>query len=207
MHGLDRAEVEVLALPAEGAGRGPSPDELVVAFLEPFPVFHGIDVGGKVSTPVHRTIPELTRPPEMTSIMAISSASPTGFSWMGRRWPSNRILAFWVVRASTAAVRLHEGVHARECAVVLIDHDSFVPKLVDVCAFVEVTLEQAVGRAGVKEAVGESEPCRRVLVPLLVRVFVIRKFAEVVDFHLIVLFLYFRQFHQLQQVRARERFN
>ena len=33
-----------------------------------------------VSTPVPRTIPEMTRPPEMTSIIAISSARRTGFS-------------------------------------------------------------------------------------------------------------------------------
>ena len=69
----------------------------------------GLTLVDTVSTPVPRTIPEMTRPPEITSIIAISSASRTGFSWMGRMLPSSRILAFCVVRASTAAVRLHEA--------------------------------------------------------------------------------------------------
>lgn len=65
--------------------------------------------------PMPRTKPLSTRPPEIRSAMAICSAMATGFSWMGRMLPSNRILARLVVRARMPAFMLtetptHEGV-------------------------------------------------------------------------------------------------
>ena len=65
----------------------------------------------------------------------------------------------------------------------LVDHDPVVAQLVDVLALVEVPLEQLVGRIGIKVAVGKSQPYRRMLLRLIVRVLVVRKLAEVVDLH------------------------
>ena len=72
---------------------------------------------------------------------------------------------------------------------VFVDHNAVVAQFVDVLAFVEVALKEAVGGLGVKEAVGEGQAEGGVLVAFGVGVFVVGEFAEVVDFHRLVLFL------------------
>src|SRR5437879_11479902 len=75
----------------------------------------GFTLDHHCSTPTPRTKPESTRPPEIRSDIAICSASRTGFSSIGRMFPSRRILARRVVRARIAADMLtptftHDGV-------------------------------------------------------------------------------------------------
>ena len=59
-----------------------------------------------LSPPEPRTIPGISRPREMTSIMANCSASHSGSSWMGRMFPSSRIFTLVVMRARIEACTL-----------------------------------------------------------------------------------------------------
>jgi hypothetical protein len=64
----------------------------------------GFTPSEKYSAPIPRTKPEMTRPPEATSSIAISSAMRSGFSRRGRPLPRMAIFARLVRRTSMAAM-------------------------------------------------------------------------------------------------------
>jgi hypothetical protein len=64
----------------------------------------------KYSALMPRTKPEMTRPPEATSSMAISSATRSGLSRSGNPLPRIAIFARVVRRTSMAAITLGLGI-------------------------------------------------------------------------------------------------
>jgi hypothetical protein len=67
-------------------------------------LYAGLTLLARLSTPPPRTTPEISRPREMQSIIASSSARRSGFSTIGSGAPSIRICTFRVIFASTAPV-------------------------------------------------------------------------------------------------------
>ena len=66
-----------------------------------------------LSWPRPRTKPQTTRPPERMSIIATSSATRSGLSWIGSTLPRKTIRPFRVVRARTAPITLTDGIMLR----------------------------------------------------------------------------------------------
>jgi hypothetical protein len=64
----------------------------------------------KYSGPIPRTKPEITRPPDTTSSIAISSAMRSGFSRNGRPLPRMAIFARLVRLTSMAAITFGLGI-------------------------------------------------------------------------------------------------
>ena len=63
----------------------------------------------KYSQPIPRTNPESTRPPDIRSSIAISSATRSGLPRMPMALPSTMIRAREVRRVSAAAMRFGDG--------------------------------------------------------------------------------------------------
>ena len=69
----------------------------------------GLTLLARLSTPPPRTKPEISRPREMQSIIASSSASRKGLSTTGNGFPSMRMRLRRVIFASTVPVILIEA--------------------------------------------------------------------------------------------------
>src|SRR5262249_578482 len=70
----------------------------------------GSMLGAKYRQPIPRTNPESTRPPDIRSSIAISSATRSGLPRMPIALPSTMIRACSVRRASAAAMMFGEGI-------------------------------------------------------------------------------------------------
>ena len=184
--GIDHPEVVVLALPAEGAGGGPGLDDQVVALLEPLPVVDGIAVGGQGLDPCS---------PHHAGYDPAAGDDVDHGDLFGK---ADRVLVDGqdVAQQQDPGVlgdagqdgggQVARGVHAGRGVVVLVDHDPVEAHLIHVHALVEVPLEQAVGSIRVEVGVGKGQPQGGILLPLLIRVLVIGKLAEVINFHRVV---------------------
>ena len=63
-----------------------------------------------LSCPMPRTNPHTTRPPDRMSIIATSSATRSGLSWMGSTLPRKTILPCLVREASTDPITFTDGI-------------------------------------------------------------------------------------------------
>ncbi len=72
--------------------------------------FTGLIECPKYSQPMPRTNPESTRPPDIRSSIAISSATRSGLPRMAMALPSTMIRACEVRRVSAAAIRFGDGI-------------------------------------------------------------------------------------------------
>ena len=97
--GVDHPVVVVPALPAEGARGRPGFDNQVVRLVKTLPVVHRIGIGGDafLADTAHKATDH--PPPDKMSIMAISSATRSGLSWMGSTLPRKTMRPFCVILA------------------------------------------------------------------------------------------------------------
>ena len=107
----------VFTFPGERPWRCPGFDNQIVGLGEPFSVEHRVGIRGHtfLSDAAHKPAdnPQTTRPPEIISIIAISSATRTGLSWIGSTFPRNTIFPCLVSLARTAPMTLTEGIKLR----------------------------------------------------------------------------------------------
>ena len=122
---VDHAVLEVLALPAERPGPRPGGDDAVVRFLEALAVVGRIDVVGQRSRRRRRArSPRSSRPREMQSIIASSSASRSGLSTIGSGAAEHQDLDALGDLGQDRAGDGDRRLHAERRGVVLVDHDA-----------------------------------------------------------------------------------
>src|SRR5881397_929447 len=128
----------------------------------------------KYSALMPRTKPEITRPPETTSSMAISSAMRRGFSRRGSPLPRIASLA-------REHRRHHVGARHRPVAVlvVLVDAQAVPAELLRVLELVEVLVVELLADLRVVVAVRERHPRRGLVV-----VHDVRHQVKVIELHL-----------------------
>src|SRR5205807_10649092 len=113
--------------------------------------------------PVPRTKPEMIRPPEIRSSIAISSATRTGLSWIGSGLPISAIVPLmrWLI---TAAEMLTLSCIDRHVVVVLVAHRSVEAHLGRVFVLAQEHLPEVASLLRVEDAVGKQQ--RRIAVLL-----------------------------------------
>ena len=98
----------------------------------------------RVSTAVPRTNPEMIRPPEKQSSMAISSAIRMG-SLTAMTFPRMAILAFLVTLAMTVMSRFTAGFMHQVGRVVLVAHDAIKAHLIGPGVLLMILIVENVG--------------------------------------------------------------
>ena len=116
----------------------------------------------RVSTAVPRTKPEMMRPPEMQSSMAISSAMRTG-SLTAMTLPRMGDLGVAGHLGDHRRVDVDGGLHAPVRGVVLVGHDAVEAVVIGPRVLLVVLVIEDVGLLGVEVRVGEIQAPRLVL--------------------------------------------